>query len=432
MDLLASQDHCCESDSMNKVEQKVLDAIDLDEMIQYICELISIPSTTGNEKQAQENIAKKLASIEMNVDKWDVDLTELSLHPDYSTEVERTDAVDVVGVYGDDVNGKSLILNGHIDVVPVGEESNWINPPWKGTITDGKIMGRGSVDMKGGFACGIYALKAIHDAGIKLKGQVIIESVIGEEDGGIGALAATLRGYTADGAVIMEPTMLKIAPAQAGALCFRIEINGLSAHACVREEGISALEKFIPIHDALIKLEKRRNQCIDNPLYAEYKLPIPLNIGKVQCGNWPSSVPESLVVEGRYGVGVDENIEVAKQEFIDTLNQVVNADQWLREHKPEMEWWGGQFKPALVSVTDPIVKTVKESYKEIVGEEPILEGVTYGSDMRHLVNVGKIPTVLFGPGDVRDCHRPNEAVLIKDLETTVKILALTILRFCEY
>jgi acetylornithine deacetylase len=129
---------------------------------------------------------------------------------------------------------------------------------------------------------------------------------------------------------------------------------------------------------------------------------------------------------------VDEDIEAAKKEFMDTLNQVVEADPWLREHEPEMEWWGGQFKPALVPVTDPIVETVKEAYTETVGEEPILEGVTYGSDMRHLVNVGKTPTVLFGPGDVRDCHRPNEAVLIKDIETTVKTLALTILRFCEY
>jgi acetylornithine deacetylase len=417
---------------LNNVEQKVLNTIDYDEMIQYLGEIISVPSMTGEEKKAQENIVTKLRSIGMTVDKWSIDLAELREHPDFSMEVERSEATGVVGTLGEDTGGKSLILNGHIDVVSPGDESNWENPPWKATITGDRIMGRGSVDMKGGLTCAIYAVKAIQDAGVKLKGQVIIESVVGEEDGGVGALATTLRGYSTDGAVIMEPTELKIVPAQAGALCFRIKIHGLSAHACVRNEGVSALEKFIPLHNALIELEKRRNQCVNDPLYTGYELPIPLNMGKVQCGNWPSSVPESLVLEGRYGVAVDEDIEDAKKEFMDTINEVVEADPWLREHPLEMEWWGGQFKPAKVEVTDPIVQTVKAAYEETTGRQSVIAGVTYGSDMRHLVNVGNTPTVLFGPGDVRDCHRPNEAVLIEDLKTTVKALALTILRFCGY
>ena len=248
----------------------------------------------------------------------------------------------------------------------------------------------------------------------------------------MGTLATTLRGYTADGAVIMEPTELKLSPAQAGALNFKVKINGLSAHACVREEGVSALEKFVPLYHALMELEQRRNKRVKDPLYKNYKLPIPLNMGKVHTGNWPSSVPESLLLEGRYGVAVDEDITSAKQEFLDTLNCVVEADPWLREHPPEMEWRGGQFKPASVSLSDPIVQTVKAAFVDTVGNEPILEGVTYGSDMRHLVNVGKTPTLLFGPGDVRNCHTPNEAVPILELETTVKVLALTILRFCGY
>ncbi|MCW4014463.1 MAG: M20/M25/M40 family metallo-hydrolase, partial [Candidatus Bathyarchaeota archaeon] len=176
---------------MNKTEQRVLDAINIDDMLEYLSEIIAIPSMTGDEKKAQENIAEKLASIGMKVDKWDIDLEELAKHPDYSSEGVRKNAVGVVGVLGEDRGGKTLILNGHIDVVPPGDESNWENPPWRGTAVDGKIMGRGSVDMKGGLTCGIYAIKAIQDAGIKLKGKVILESVIGEEDGGIGALAAT-------------------------------------------------------------------------------------------------------------------------------------------------------------------------------------------------------------------------------------------------
>jgi acetylornithine deacetylase len=414
---------------LNQAEKQALDCIDLDGMVEYIRELISIKSMTGDEKEAQENVAAKLESIGMKVDAWSLDLEELSKHPDYSTEVDRKEGIGVVGVTGGD-KGKTLILNGHIDVVPAGDESNWESPPWEGTVKDGKIIGRGSVDMKGGLSCAIYAVKAIKDAGINLKGKVIIESVIGEEDGGIGALACVLRGYNADGAIIMEPTELKLAPAQAGALCFRITVHGLSAHACVREEGVSALEKFIPIHNALIKLEKKRNKRVENPLYSNFKLPIPLNMGKVQTGYWPSAVPETLVVEGRYGIDVEEDLDAAQKEFTDALNEVVQSDSWLKEHPPTMEWWGGQFKPANIPVTDPIVKTVQTAYEDTMGAPPELEGVTYGSDMRHLVNVGDTPTVLFGPGDVRDSHKPNEAVLIKDLETTVRTLVLSILRFC--
>jgi acetylornithine deacetylase len=408
-----------------------MQCINLKEMIDYTRELISIPSITGEEKEAQNNIAHKLESIGMRVDKWALDLRELSKHPDYSIEVKRKEGYGVVSVYGGE-EGKSLILNGHVDVVPTGDESGWSYPPWKGTQKEGKIIGRGAVDMKGGLTCAIYAVKTIIDAGVKLKGKVILQSVVGEEDGGIGTLASVLRGYHADGAIIMEPTELKIAPAQAGALCFRITVHGRSSHACVREEGISALEKFMPIHDALIDLEKRRNKRVDNMLYSNFDLPIPLNIGKVQTGNWPSTVPETLVAEGRYGVSVGEDVVSAKKEFTETLDKVVQADPWLCENPPKMEWWGGQFKPASIPISDPIIKTVSSAYRDITGTSPVLEGVTYGSDMRHLVNIGHTPTILFGPGNVRDSHKPNEAVKIKDLEITVKTLTLSILRFCGY
>jgi acetylornithine deacetylase len=192
------------------------------------------------------------------------------------------------------------------------------------------------------------------------------------------------------------------------------------------------LEKFMPIHDALIDLEKRRNKRVDNMLYSNFDLPIPLNIGKVHTGNWPSTVPETLVAEGRYGVSVGEDVESAKKEFTETLDKVVQTDPWLCEYPPKIEWWGGQFKPASIPLSDPIIKTVSSAYRDITGTSPVLEGVTYGSDMRHLVNIGHTPTILFGPGNVRDSHKPNEAVKIKDLEITVKTLTLSILRFCGY
>jgi acetylornithine deacetylase len=200
----------------------------------------------------------------------------------------------------------------------------------------------------------------------------------------------------------------------------------------VREEGVSALEKFIPIYTALTALEQRRNKAVKDPLYSRYTLPIPLNLGVVRCGNWPSSVPEELVLEGRYGIGVDEDVSSARRVFEDTVATTAMKDDWLSKHPPTVEWRGGQFNPARTRTEHPIVGTLADAYSKATGTAPIYEGVTYGSDMRHLVNVGNTPTILFGPGDVRLCHRSDENVPTSDLVTATKTLALTILRFCEH
>jgi acetylornithine deacetylase len=284
--------------------------------------------------------------------------------------------------------------------------------------------------MKGGLCCAIYAAKAIHDAGVRLKGKLLIESVIGEEDGGVGTLAAVLRGYRADGAIIMEPTDLIVAPAQAGALNFRLTIPGLSAHGCVREEGVSAIEKFFPIYQALMGLEQRVNQRHQDPLYARYQQPYPLCIGTVQAGTWASSVAESLTCEGRYGVPVGADIAAARREFEAVVAAAAQADPWLRDHPPKLEWWGGQFEPAGIPVDDPLVQTVAAAFEQVNRQPAQIEGMTYGADMRLLVNVGQTPTVMFGPGDVRMAHRPDEFVPIDDLKAVTRTLVLTILRFC--
>ena len=175
---------------------------------------------------------------------------------------------------------------------------------------EGRVYGRGSVDMKGGLACALFAVKAIRDAGIALRGSVLVESVIGEEDGGIGTLAACLRGYRADGAVVVEPTELKVAPAQAGALTFRITVPGLSAHACVREEGVSAVEKFLPVHAALLALERERNHAVRDPLFRRYRLPFALSLGRLEARAQRGAVERTDVDTGdgetRHGtIGVE-------------------------------------------------------------------------------------------------------------------------------
>jgi acetylornithine deacetylase len=197
----------------------------------------------------------------------------------------------------------------------------------------------------------------------------------------------------------------------------------------VREEGVSALEKFRCVHDALLALEAERNARLRQPLFDRYRLPYALSIGKVAAGDWPSSVPDLLVCEGRYGIAPGEDADAAKQAFADAVAHAADGDGYLREHPPSVEWWGGQFMPAATSMDAGIVTCASEAISDVTSRQPCIEGMTYGADMRLLVNQGNIPTVLFGPGNVRHAHRPDEFVPIEDLMTVARVIAVMALRF---
>ena len=422
---------------MHPLERAVIDAIDTDGLLAFLGDLVALPSLDGSpdEQAAQEYVAAFLERQGFEMDVWEIDFDTLRHHPSFSAEVERQRGSGVVGMLGMG-EGPTLIFNGHVDVVPAGDQALWRFPPWQTTIADGFVYGRGALDMKGGLACAVFAAKAIRDAGVRLKGRLLIQSVIGEEDGGCGTLATVLRGHTGDGAIVVEPTGLCIAPAQAGALNFRLTVPGAAAHGCVREEGVSAIELFIPLYRALMDLEARRNAEARrrddalSRLYARYTTPYALSIGVVRAGEWASTVAETLVAEGRYGVAVGENLAEARRMLEETVAHAAQADPWLREHLPHLEWWGGQFAPASTPLDHPLVETTAAAFAAITGVPATLEGMTYGADMRLLVHEGRTPTILFGPGDVRDAHRPNERVAIADLETATRTLALTALRFC--
>jgi acetylornithine deacetylase len=419
---------------MDKTEQRVLDAVDVDGMLQYLGELIAVPSVTGEETPAQENVAAQLARCGLDVDVWELNFEELASHPAFSIEVPREQGLGVVGILeGEDPSGgRDLIYNGHVDVVPAGDSANWHYDPWKATLADGRVYGRGSVDMKGGLCCALYAAKAIHDAQVQLRGRLMIQSVIGEEDGGVGTLATIMRGYRADGAVVVEPTQLTVAPAQAGALNFRVTVPGHAAHGSMRTEGTSAIEKFGPLYKALMDLESERNRDIQDPLYSGYEVPFAICIGRVRAGNWASTVAESLTFEGRFGVAVGEDVLAARRAFEERLFSAAEKDSWLRMHPPQLEWWGGQFEPARIPLDHPIVETVRSATGDVTLTPALIAGVPYGADMRLLVNEGDTPAVLFGPGDVRKAHQPDEYVPLDDLVATVRTLALVALRFCGY
>lgn len=401
------------------------------DIVDALQQLVRIPSQTGFEGQAQDAMASLMRRHGLEVDVWEPDPAVLEPHSESITVGSGfANRPNVVGACRGRGNGRSLILNGHIDTVAVGDPTAWNFSGLGGETADGRLYGRGACDMKGGLVANLFALRALRHAGLTPAADVFVQSTIAEEDGGAGALAAVLRGYVADGALISEPTNLAIVPAQGGSLMFRLQVPGLSAHACVRDEGVSAVEKFAYIHHGLLDFEARRNADITHPLYAGMRNKAPINIGTVIAGSWPSSVPESLVAEGRAGLVPGEDLTTFKAELAAEVAALAAADDWLRNHPPLVTWLDGQFAPAGISVDSPLVTVLTRAWMMTTSSHPRIEAVTYGADMRHFVITGGMPCVMFGAGDVRLAHAPNESIPLGDLFTAITTTAVFIAEWC--
>jgi len=402
-------------------------------MVEDVRALVRIPSVGGTdaENEATAAMAKRLAEGGLDVDHWPIDLDAISAHPDFpGMEVERTEAWGLVGRLEGAGDGPTLLLNGHVDVVPTGDPDAWVVDPYSAELRDGRILGRGACDMKAGLLAAHWAVQAIRTAGVSLRGDVLVAPVQGEEDGGLGSFALLQRGWSADACVIPEPTELDVIPANAGALTFRLRVRGLATHAARRAEGVSAIDKFWPIHRALAELERRRHEHVD-PLATRWELAHPLSIGSVRGGDWASSVPDLLVAEGRLGVAIGEPVAAARAELEAAVAGACADDPWLRDHPVEVEWWGGQFASGRIPEGSDLVERVQRAHR-LAGGGPDQEvyGAPYGSDLRLLTGLGGIPTVQYGPGDVQLAHGPHESVAVDEVALAARAIALLVLDVC--
>ncbi|ATW26287.1 ArgE/DapE family deacylase [Candidatus Formimonas warabiya] len=426
---------------MNGLEQKISQAVDSlkEEMIEFIQQLMAYPSLTGQEEKVQMVVAEKLKSLGLEVDAYYINFDQITDHPAFCDDgVSFGNRLNVIGrwkpKHGAEgpKKGKagSLILNGHMDVVSPGNEQLWQGSPWQGRIAHGKLYGRGSCDMKSGFAAAIFAIKALQKIGFSPLGEVMIQSVVGEETGGAGTLANIAKGYKADAAIILEPTQLKICPVQSGALSFRIKVRGRSIHACMKNKGISAIDKFYLIFDAINTLEYQRHHHYRNDLYDDPKNIAPICFGTIKGGDWPSTVPDELVAEGRYGIFPGESPGAAKALFEETVKHAAEKDDWLKENLPVVEWFEGQFESGITDIHEPIIKTLSEAHRCILGQDPEIRGVTYGSDLRLFTNHAGIPAILYGPGNVENAHAVNEWISLDEIFYCMNVIALTICQWC--
>jgi acetylornithine deacetylase len=415
---------------LTETERRVLAQIDEGDLLATLGALIAEPSVSGTpaELGVQRVAAGLLEARGLAVELAELDLEALAAHPRFpGSEVPREAALFVQGTLGAG-GGRRLVFNGHLDVVPAGDETAWGSPPWRAHLAGGRVYGRGSCDMKGGVAALIQAAAAILRAGVQLRGTLAVQTVVGEEDGGLGSFAAALRTPPADGAIIAEPTELRPVLAQAGALTFRLRVSGRAAHGAMRAEGHSALDAYLPLHQALYDLERQRNSAAAHPLMAPLGLPYPISVGVLRAGEWASTVPEQLVAEGRYGLQVGETPAQARAALEQAVRAACARDPWLRDHPPALEWWGGQFESAEIDAGHPLVQTLRGAMDD-QGLPFAPAGVAYGSDMRLLQHIGGTPALLCGPGDVRLAHQRDESVPVAELVAAARLYALTALRF---
>jgi acetylornithine deacetylase len=415
--------------------ERVLQAVDDDTeaMVAHLAEVIRVPSVSGAdaEHELQAVLAAHLAADGLDVDHWRLPLDELVTDPEFpGMEVARAEAWGLVGRLPGRGGGATLLLDGHIDVVPAGEAPHWTGgDPFSGRVDATEVHGRGACDMKAGVVAARWAVRAIRRAGVPLAGDLLLAPVEGEEDGGLGTFGLLRRGWRADACVIPEPTGLDVVPACGGALTFRLRVPGQAAHASRRTDGVSAIEKLWPVWQALGDLERRRNAHVD-PLMARWAIAYPLSIGTLRAGDWASSVPASLEADGRLGVALDEDPADARAALEAAVAEACAGDDWLRAHPPTVEWWGGQFASGRLPAASELDQQVRRAHRAVTSRDLDQWGAPYGSDLRLLTGLGGIPTVHYGPGDSALAHAVDERVPIAEVQVAAAALALLAIEVC--
>ncbi len=390
---------------------------------EQLSELVAIPSITGDEFAAQDTVAAMVADAGMTVERLDVPIADIEDHPSFpGVEMERTMLPIVAGRISGSRPGPRRMVVGHIDVVPPGDPTTWTTPAFTPMVRDGALYGRGACDMKGGLVAALEACRLVAATG-DLAGEIVFLSVPSEEDGGSGALAAILAGYSADACVITEPTNMDVVVAHGGAITFTLDVPGKAAHASMRREGASALDHLSYLVEALTTDEAARNAAEEHPLMRAIGLPYPTIIGQVQGGNWASTVMDRVVAHGRYGVKLGQDCDGAADDLRRAVETAAAEHDFLAEHPPGLTVWGGRFDSSSVPMDHPLPAALVEAASRTARRTPDLIGAPYGADMRLFINHGETPTVMYGPGDVRSAHAADEHVPLDEVTECAAVLA---------
>jgi acetylornithine deacetylase len=401
--------------------------------VDMLGELVRQPSLLGDEAAAQLRMRHEFQRLGLQVDEFEIDEDKIRDHPGYSPSiVAYAGRRNVVGVHRPKgpVRGKSLILNGHIDVVPVGAEGLWTRPPFEPWIAGDKLYGRGAGDMKAGIVAYTMAFEALQCLDLEPAAPVFLQSVIEEECTGNGALACLVQGYRADAALIPEP-IPGIMTGQMGVMWAAIEVLGTPVHAAVAQTGVAAIEFAWYLCTQLKELEAQWNEP-DNrhPHYAHHDHPINFNIGKLSGGEWASSVATQCRADVRIGFYPGMKPAQVRALVEAVLRAAYEAHPRKASVRYEVTYAGFQAEGMLVDMNQPMVDMLMACHHEVAGGTMPLIASTATTDARFFQLYGGIPATCYGPQS-GNTHGIDEWVSIDSMMEVSTVLALFMARWCQ-
>lgn len=400
--------------------------------VEFLQEFVRIPSLRGREAPAQDFMAWALRERGYAVDEWTIDPDDIRHLPGFSpVAVDYGQARTVVGSHRPDrVRGRSLILQGHCDVVPEGPHAMWTRPPFEPATDGGWMYGRGAGDMKAGTVAALFALDAIARLGLEPAATVHFQSVIEEESTGNGALSTLQRGYRAECCLIPEPTAHSLIRAQVGVLWFRIRVRGRPVHVAQAGTGANAIRATAPLIEALDALERRWNErARAHPQFGAMEHPVNFNPGRIRGGDWASSVPAWCELDCRIAILPGWPIAEAQAEVAAAVREASSAHPFLRENPPEIEWNGFLADGYVLEDAADQERALAAAHRAVFGA-PMGEVLATGlNDTRFYGLYHGIPGLCWGPV-AENIHGFDERVELESIRRCTQVMALFVAQWC--
>ena len=411
------------------MDAEILAAVAAEEaaMAELLAELVEAPTPLGDEAAGQAIMRRAFAGLGLEPFDVPLDPGTLAGHPGaapFSWDVAGKANVLANWEPAAPAGGRSLVLNGHIDVVSPEPASLWSGPPFAARRDGEWMYGRGAGDMKSGLAAIVGAVAGLRALGLRPLGRVQLQSVVEEECTGNGALACVLAGHTADAAILTEPTRGAVWNAQVGVLWFQVRVVGLPAHAGDAPEGANAIEASMAVIEALRGLEAELN-ADKPPLYAAYPHPINLNVGMIRGGDWPSTVAGECLTHFRLALYPGERVEDLKQRVEQTVAAVAAPSAF----RFEVLYDGFVCEGYELTPDAPLITGLTDAAERATGRRPALFASTATTDARSFQLYGDTPAVCFGPVADNE-HGVDERVHLPSVTETAQAIALFIGDWC--
>jgi acetylornithine deacetylase len=411
--------------------RRILDAVDaaFDAQLAFTQELVRHPSLRTQERSAQDLMHKAMAERGLEMDRWELDPQELSGHEGFGpVTVSYEKVTNVVGTHNPVLErGRSLILNGHIDVVPEGLAEAWSRSPWDAPIIDGWMHGRGAGDMKAGLAANIFAFDAVRAAGFEPTGRIHIQSVVEEECTGNGSLAALMRGYRADAVVIPEPEEDMLVRANVGVLWFKVRVSGNPAHPREMGSGFNAIDAAYTVMSALREVEEKWNlERFHHRFFEDLDHPINFNFGGIVGGDWPSSVPAWCEFDVRAALYPGTSAQEAWSELQECLAGLASGETPIHAVMTRT----GFFSEGYVLEPGSDAESLLAATHQRAFGAPLESFTTPGYlDGRVFTLYAGIPSLVYGPVS-EAIHGFDERVSVESIRRITKSIALFIAEWC--